>query len=165
MLGEMAKLRERLLKAEERVEELEATNFALNTARDEAIAGCISTQEELNFCRSDTFKKNIIDDFKSLTTYHEEIDREARSFLDKGYVHIIRLLHPHFKDKSVLLRAFSTNFNNEACRKGADFVPFTAKEMDALRERGEKRGRPFWNPPTPCKPTFWDMLKGPSSAP
>lgn len=63
------------------------------------------------------------------------------------------------------MRDFSSNFDNEAFRKGSDFVPFTSEEMDALRERDEKRGRPFWNPPTPCNPTFWDMLSGSSSAP
>lgn len=57
---EVADLRARLLKAEERVAELEAANSALNTARDEAVASQISTQEELTFCKSDTLKKNII---------------------------------------------------------------------------------------------------------
>lgn len=65
MTREMTDLREKLVRAEEMITELEAANVDLNTARDEAIASQISTKEELKYCKSDRFKKNIIDDFKS----------------------------------------------------------------------------------------------------
>lgn len=80
--------------AEGRLAELETANINLNTARDEAITSRISTQEELNFCKLDRYKKNIIDNFKSLAEYTEEIGHETGSFLDKGYVHIIHQLYP-----------------------------------------------------------------------
>lgn len=159
----MTEFQARLLKAEERVVELEVENSTLNTTRDEAVTGQISVQEELSFFKSDTFKKNIIDDFKSCTEFHEKIGREVGSFLDKGYAHIIRQLHPYFEDKSILLRAFFANF--DACRRGTDIVPFTSEEMEVLRERDEKRGRPFWNPPTPSNPTFLEILDGSRSTP
>lgn len=137
VVAEVADLREKLARFESRATKLEATNVTLNTARYEAIAGSIDVQEELTYCKLENYKKNIIDDFKSSAKYNAEMGREVGSYLDKGCVHIIRQLHPHFKDKSILLKAFETNFDNEACRWGADFVPFTAKEMDALRERHE----------------------------
>lgn len=77
-------------------------NFALNTTRDEAITSPIYIQEELNFYMSDTFKKNIINDFKSLIEYNEEIGHEVGLLLDKDCVHIIYQLHPHFKDNMFL---------------------------------------------------------------
>lgn len=126
-------MRRSTYKEEEKAAELEVENSALNTTREEAVVGQISTQEELNFCKLDAFKKNIIDDFKSSTEYHEEIDCEARSFFDKGCIHIILQLHQYFKDEFILLRTYSSNFDNDVCRRGADFVPFTSEEMDALR--------------------------------
>lgn len=90
---EMVDLKEQLFKVDERIAELRAVNVELNTTCDEAIVSWISTQEELKYCKSDRFKKNIIDDFKSSTAYHEEISREPWSFLDKGCIHIIRQLH------------------------------------------------------------------------
>lgn len=80
--------------------------------------------------------------------------------MDKGCVLILRQLYLYFEDKSILLQAFHVNFDNEVYRQGADFVPFTIEEVDALPERDEQRGRPSWNPPTPTTPTFWDMLGG-----
>lgn len=153
-------LREKLARAERKLAKLEAADVSLNIAHDEAIASRIVTQEELNLCKSDRYKKNIVDDFKSSAEYNEVIGREAGSFLDKGCVHIIRQLHPYFEDKSIILRDFEANFDNEACRQGANFVPFTAEEMDALRERDEQRGRVVWNPPPLSNPTFWDLLDG-----
>lgn len=165
MTSEVADLIERLIKAEEKIVELQAANVELNAARDQAIATLISTQEELKYSMSDNFKKNIIDDFKSSAAYHEEIGHEAGSFLDKGCAHIIRQLHPYFEDKSVLLQVLQSNFDNQVYRHGADFIPFTTEELDALQERDEKRGKPFWNPPNPSTPTFWEMLDGSGSAP
>lgn len=161
----MADLKEKLARPEGRVVELEATNVTLNTTRDEAIAGRIAVQEELTYCKSENYKKNIIDDFKSSVEYNAEMGREANSYLDKGCVHIIRQLHHHFEDKSILLKAFEANFDNEACKRGADFVPFTVEEMDALRERDEQRGRVVWNPPPPSNPNFWDLTGWPSVPP
>lgn len=83
MLSETADLKEKLLKAEERIMQLEAANSALNTAQDKAIASRISTQEELSFCKSNGFKKNIINDFKSSIELSKKIGCEAGSFLDK----------------------------------------------------------------------------------
>lgn len=107
----------------------------------------------------------MIDNYKSSVEYNAELGREADSFLDKGCIHVICQLHPYFEGKSILLRAFEANFDNEACKQGADFVPFTTEEMDALRERDEQRGRAAWNPPPPSNPTFWDLLDGSHAPP
>lgn len=131
----MADLKEMLINTEEKITELQSANVELNTTRDEAIASRIYTQEDLKYCKSDKFKKNIINDFKSSAVCHEEIGREVGSFLDKGCVHIIRQLHPYFEDKFVLLWAFQSNFDNVICRQGADFFPFTVEETDSLQER------------------------------
>lgn len=163
LTSEMTDLRERLAKAERRIAKLEAANVDLNIARDEAISSRISAQEELKYCKSDRFKKNIIDDdFKSSAGYNKEIGREAGSFLDKDCIHIIRQFHSYFEDKSILLRVFQAIFDNEVCRRGVNLVPFTAEEMDALRERNEKRGKHSWNPLGPTTPTFWELLDGSS---
>lgn len=116
-------LKASLARCEGKLVELEASNINLNTARDEAIVGRITFQVELNFCKSDRYKKNIINDFKSSIEYGAEIGREAGSFLDKGCAHIICQLYHYFEDKSILLRAFEANFDNEACRRGTDFFP------------------------------------------
>lgn len=140
MSNEMADLREKLVWAEARIVEFNVANVSLNTTQNEAIASRISKQEELNFYKSDGYKKNILDEFKSSAKYNEKIGREAGSFLDKGCVYIIRQLHPYFEDKVILLRAFEANFDNKVCRQGTDFVPFIAEEIDALWKREEKRG-------------------------
>lgn len=118
--------------------DLEATNVTLYIAHDEAIAGRIAVQEELAYCKSNNCKQHVIDDYKISTKYNAELGREVGSFLDKGYIHIIRQLQPYFEDKSILLMASEANINNEACRQGANFVPCTAQEMDALREKEEQ---------------------------
>lgn len=143
MESEMAELRKLLAREKEKNVELRVANNDLNLARDEVVASRISMQEELEYCQSEDFKKKIM---KISPTYHEDIGREASSFLDKGCIHIIRQLHPYFEDKSILLQAFKSNFDNEFCRQGA------------LRERDGKRGRTFWKPPQPSSPTFWDMF-------
>lgn len=144
--------------------ELEVTNVMLNTALGVAIAGRITVKEELNYCKSDSYKKHVIDDYKSSSKYNAELGRDACSFLNKSCVNIICQLHPYFEDKFVLLRAFEANFDNESCKQGLDFVPFTAEEMDALWERDEQRGRSICNPPPPSNPTFWDVLDGSSAS-
>lgn len=161
----VAALRESLAKSEGRVSELEASNVSLNTTRDEAIVKQISVQEELAYCKSDNYKKNILDDFKSSVEYGVEISREAGSYLDKGCVHIIRQLHHHFEDKSVMLKAFEANFDSEACRRDTKFVPYTAEEMEALRDRDERRGRAEWTPLPISHPTFWELIDGSSVPP
>lgn len=149
---EMAELRERLTRSEGKVVELEIANKSLKTARNEAIACRIVVQEELAYCKSENYKENIINDYKSFAEYNEKIGREAGSYLDKGCVHIICQLHHHCEDKSILLRAFEANFDNEVCRRGADFVPYTTEEMDALREKDQRRGRVEWTLPPPSHP-------------
>lgn len=113
----------------------------MNTTRDEAVAQSLSTQEELAYCKSDNFKKNIINDFKSSSKYGSEMSKEASSYLDKGCFHIIHQLHHHFMDKSILLKAFEANFDNEACRQGTDFIPYMTEDIEALRE--EMRAKTF----------------------
>lgn len=71
MTGKMAYLREKLVPDEERLAELEVANVTLNTTQEEAITSRIATQEELNFCKSDRYKKNIVDDFKSLVEFNK----------------------------------------------------------------------------------------------
>lgn len=61
-------------------------------------------------------------------------------------MHIIHQLHHHFEDKSVLPKSFEANFDNKACRRGADFVTYTVKEMETLKGKDEKRGLPEWTP-------------------
>lgn len=61
--ADVADLKARMARCEGQLVELEAANINLNTARDEAIAGRIIVQEELNFCKSDRYKRNIVDDF------------------------------------------------------------------------------------------------------
>lgn len=96
--GKILDLKERLARAEGKVFELEESNIRLNTARDKVIAQTISTLEELTYCKSDNFKKNIIDEFKSSGEYDSDMRKEASSYLDKGCVHIIRQHHHHFQD-------------------------------------------------------------------
>lgn len=80
LTSKVVELKEKSVRAEERIMELQATNVDLNTARDEAIATHLSVQDELKYYKSETFKKHIIDYFKSSSDYHEEISREAVSF-------------------------------------------------------------------------------------
>lgn len=97
------------------IAELEERNIQLNTTRDEVVAEKLSTQEELNYSKSDSFRKHVIDDFKSGADYMNEVGKEATTFLDKGCVHIIQQLHHHFQDKSILLQAFEADFDDEIC--------------------------------------------------
>lgn len=66
----------------------------------------LSAQKELDYYKSKNFKKHIIDDFKSSGEFVSAMGKEAISFIDKVCVHIIRQLHHHFQDKSVLLQAY-----------------------------------------------------------
>lgn len=118
----------------------------MSIAQDEVITQQISVQEELAYCKSGNFKKNRIENYKSSEEYESENSREASSYLDKGCVHIIHQLHHHFEDKSVLPKAFEANFDSKACRRGADFVTYTVKEMETLKGKDEKRGLPEWTP-------------------
>lgn len=65
LASESSGLKELLLKAEEEMAELRAENAQLNKAWDEAVESKISVQEELKYCKSARFRKNIIDNFKS----------------------------------------------------------------------------------------------------
>lgn len=49
------------------------------------------------------YKKNIIDNFKSSAEDNVEMGMKADSYLDKGCVHIIRQLHHHLENESILL--------------------------------------------------------------
>lgn len=61
-------------------------------------------------------------------------------------------------DKSILLKAFEANFDNEACRQGTDFIPYTTEDIEALRERDESKDLQLWVPPPVNHPTFWELL-------
>lgn len=143
---EVANLKESLARSEGNVLEFEASNVGLSIAQVEVITQQIFVQEELAYCKSENFKKNRIDNYKSSEEYESENSREASSYLDKGCVHIIHQLHHHFEDKSILLKAFEANFDNMACRRGANFVTYTIKEMEDLKGKDEKRGLPKWTP-------------------
>lgn len=54
-------------------------------------------------------------------------------------------------DKSILLKAFEANFDNEACRQGTE-------DIEALRERDESKDLQLWVPPPINHPTFWELL-------
>lgn len=75
---EVEKQRMEVKVAEGRVSELEASNVSLNRAWDEAIAKQISVQEELAYYKSENYKKNILDDFKSFAEYGVEVSRERQ---------------------------------------------------------------------------------------
>lgn len=125
---------------EKKSSNLEEKNIGLNTTRDEAVAQQLSTQEELNYYKSDNFKKHIIDDFKWGEDFGKEIRKEAVTFLDKGCVHIICQLYHYFEDKSVLLQALEVNFDDEACQRGMNFVSYTTKEWDVVKDNDAKAG-------------------------
>lgn len=126
----------------------------LNIARDETIVARLSTQDELDYYKFENFKKHIINDFKSHGEFVLVAGKEAISFVDKGCVHIIRQLHHHFQDKSVLLQAYEANFDDDICRGGSDFVPYTSEELDALHKNDIPEGKREWVSPTPSQPTF-----------
>lgn len=93
--------------------------------RDKAVDKKLSAQEELKYCKSDNFRKHVIEDFKSDGKFVKKVGNEAATFLDKGCVHIIRKLHHHFQDKSILLQALEANFDDEIYWGETDFVPYT----------------------------------------
>lgn len=107
----------------------------------------------------------MIDNFKGSEDFGKELRKEVITFLEKGCIHIIRQLHPYFEDKSVLLQAFKANFDNEACHKGADFVPYTTEELDALHDNDLKDNLPEWIPPPVSHPSFSELLEGPEDQP
>lgn len=93
---EVLRLREDLELAGKRIGDLKERNMQLNTAWDEAVAANISVQEELAYCKFGSFKKHVIDDFKSGGEFVEEVGKEAATYIDKGCVYIIKQLHHHF---------------------------------------------------------------------
>lgn len=99
-------MREDLKVLGKQIADLEERNVQFNIARDEPVAEKLSTQEELNYCKFDSFRKHVIDDFRSGGEFAKEVGKEAATYLDKGSVHIIWQLHHHFKGKSILLQAF-----------------------------------------------------------
>lgn len=98
---------------------------------------------------------------KKLKDYESEIRGQAVPFLDRGIVHAIRQLHQFVPDKKILLDVYENNFDAEACRKGANFVPFQEKELAALRALDAGKGLPEWVPPKPIHPNFWELLEAP----
>lgn len=110
---------------EKRIVNLKERNVQLNTMRDKMVDKKLFAQEELNYCKSDNFRNQVIDDFKSVGEFVKKVGNEAATFLDKGCVHIIRQLHHHFQDKSILLQALEANFDDEIYRGETDFVPYT----------------------------------------
>lgn len=89
-------MREDLEVSGKQIADFEERNIKLNTARDEAMTKKLSAQEELNYCKSDSFWKHVIVDFKSGGDFVKDVGKEADTFLDKRYVNIIRQLHHHF---------------------------------------------------------------------
>lgn len=150
--------------SEKRIADLEERNIQLNTARDEVFAKKLSTQEELNYYKSDSFRKHVIDDFKRGADFVKEVGKEATTFLDKGWVHIIQKLHHHFQDKSILLQDFEADFDDEIFRGGTDFVPYTSEEFNALHNNDIEVRRSEWAPPPPSHPVFWELLEDPGAA-
>lgn len=89
------------------------------------------------------------------------MEARAATFLDKGAAHVIRQLHPFISDNAVLVKAYDNSFNAEACRKGADFVPFQDDELATLRAIDEGHNLPKWVPPPVVRPLFWFLLETP----
>lgn len=60
---------------------------------------------------------------------------------------------------------YDNNFDTEACRRGADFVPYSEEELSALRAWDSSKGLEEWVLPEPIHPTFWKLLEAPEDIP
>lgn len=162
----LAQSANQLKTSEEKVLELQKKVEELSIAHEEAMAEQRAMKEENDlFHKSENFRQQIISDYKSSSQYNDELTSIAAAHLDRGMAHVIRQLHHHFSDKSLLVQAYENSYDVLECRNGADFVPYQSDELISLKAKDAKQGAPEWVPPTPLQPTFWDLTFAPSPFP
>lgn len=161
----LAQSANQLKTSEDKILELQKKVEELSIAHEEAMAEQRAMKEENNFHKSENFRQQIISDYKSSSQYNDELTSIAVAFLDRGMAHVIRQLHHHFSDKSLLVQAYENSYDVLECRSGADFVPYQSDELISLKAKDAKQGAPEWVPPTPLQPTFWDLTFAPSPFP
>lgn len=168
LFAEVQSLRIEVAQSDSRLKAVEDQNLendkklvVLGIDKDEAVERLRAQEREVQLLRSAEYKECLIADFKKSREYESEIKARAVSFFHKGVIHVIRQLHHLVPDKMSLVDVYKNNFDAEACRKGADFVPFEEDELESLRALDEEKGLPEWTPPERVHPTFWELLKAP----
>lgn len=133
--------------------------IVLGMDRDEAVAQEQLQRREVERLKSTEHTAKIIADLKKSQDYEVEVEARMLPFLDKGIVHAIRQLHPLIEDKKSLVGSYENSFHAEACKKGADFVPFQEDKLAALQATDQELGLPEWVLPLVLHPSFWELLE------